>query len=157
MPSRLSGHGVVPDFCVGASKEPSPVTSVPGRAKPTVPQNMRGTLTLSDNNSAHTLRFIIILYESCNRASFKHLGQLPPINYVYIVAFAPNLQRASFYSVTEFLPYSTAIKLLPLHNTHERSYRALEPRYNAKKFSSALCLLSRTNSYKAATPVGTSD
>ena len=82
----------------------------------------------------HTLRFIIILYESCNRASFKHLGQLLPINYVYIVAFAPNLQRASFYSVTEFLPYSTAIKLLPLHNTHERSYRALEPRYNAKKF-----------------------
>ena len=118
---------------------------------------MRGTLTLSDHNSAHTLRFIIILYELCNRASFKHLGQLPPINYVCIVAFAPNLQRAAFYSVTEFLPYSTAIKLLPLHNTHERSYRALEPRYNAKKFLLALCLLSRINLCKAVIPVGTSD
>jgi hypothetical protein len=87
---------------------------------------------------------------------FEDLGRLLPINYVCIIAFAPDLQRVSFYSVTEFLPYSTIIKVLLLHNTHKRSYRALEPHYDAEKLSSALCLLSRTNSGKAATPVGTS-
>ena len=90
-------------------------------------------------------------------AILEDLERLLPIYYVCIVAFAPDLQRASFYSVTEFFPYSTTIKLLPLHYTHKRSYQALEPRYNAKKLSSALCLLSRTNSCKAATPVGTPD
>ena len=92
--------------------------SVLGCIKPTIPQNIRGTLTLSDYNSIYTLRFIIILYRLYNRASFKYLGQLPPINYVYIIIFAPNLQRASIYSVIEFLPYSTAIKLLLLYNTY---------------------------------------
>ena len=37
------------------------LTSVPGHAKPTVPQNIRGTSTLSDYNPAHTLIFTIIL------------------------------------------------------------------------------------------------
>lgn len=90
-------------------------------------------------------------------AIFEDPGRLSSMNYVCIVAFAPDLQRASFYSVTKFLPYSITTKLLPLHNTHERFYRALEPLYDAEKLSSALCLLSRTNSCKAAIPVGPSE
>ena len=75
---------------------------------------MSGTLTLSNYNSAHTSSFTIILYKSCAVATFEHSGPLLPINYVCIVAFAPNSQRASFYSVTMSLHYSTTIKLLPL-------------------------------------------
>ena len=60
------------------------------RGKPTVPENTRGTLTSTDCNSAHTLIFTIILYKSCTIATFKHLGLLPPINYVRIIAFKLN-------------------------------------------------------------------
>jgi hypothetical protein len=87
--------------------------------KPTVPENITGTLTSSDYNSAHTSSFTTIMYKQYTVAIFKDPGRLLPINYVCIVALAPNLQRASFYSVIEFLPYSTTIKLLPLHNTHK--------------------------------------
>ena len=90
-------------------------------------------------------------------AIFEDPGRLLLINYVCIVAFAPDLQGAFFYSVTEFLPYSTTTKLLQLHNTYERSYRALESHYDAEKLSSALCLLSRANSCKIITLVSTSD
>ena len=110
--------------CKKITTKPS-LTSVLGRVKPIIPQNIRGTLTLSDHNSIHMLRFIIILYKSCNRASFKHLGQLPPINYIYIVTFAPNLQRASFYSIIEYLSSSTTIKLLLHYNTYKWSYLSL--------------------------------
>lgn len=33
-------------------------------------------------------------------------------NYARVVAFKPDLQRASFHGVTDFLPYSTTVKLL---------------------------------------------
>jgi hypothetical protein len=71
------------------------------------------------------LIFTIVLYKSCAIATFKHLGPLLPINYICIVAFVPNSQRASFYSVIEFLPYSTTVKLLPLYNTYKWSYLSL--------------------------------
>ena len=35
-------------------------------------------------------------------------------NYIRIIAFAPSLQRDSFYGVTEFLYHDATIKLLPL-------------------------------------------
>ena len=70
------------------------LTSVPGHAKPTVPQNIRGTSTLSDYNPAHTLIFTIILYKSCAATTFIHLEPLLLKNYICIVAFAPNAQRA---------------------------------------------------------------
>ncbi|XTI86138.1 hypothetical protein V2W45_1379820 [Cenococcum geophilum] len=66
---------------------------------------MLGTLTLSDYNSAHTLSFTIIPYKST----------LLPINYVYIIAFAPS-----------FLPYSTTVKLLPLIILIKGSYLGLK-------------------------------
>jgi hypothetical protein len=62
----------------------------------------------------HTLVSAIILYKSCAVATPKHLNPFLPKNYVRIVAFAPNLQRAFFYSRTVFLPYSTTVKLLLL-------------------------------------------
>lgn len=40
-------------------------------------------------------------------------------NYARVVAFEPDLQRASFHGVTDFLPHSTIAELLPLC-THER-------------------------------------
>ncbi|XTI90785.1 hypothetical protein V2W45_1411444 [Cenococcum geophilum] len=86
---------------------------------------MRGTLTLSDYNSAHTSSFTIIPYKSCAVATFKYLGPLLPINYVRIIAFAPSVQRASLYGITEFLPYSTTVKLLPLMILIKGSYLGL--------------------------------
>ena len=68
--------------------------NVPPRgAKPPIPQNIRGTLTLS-NNSAYTLIFTIIPYKSCVVVTFIRLEPLLIKNYIYIIAFAPNMQRA---------------------------------------------------------------
>jgi hypothetical protein len=92
---------------------------------------MIGTLTSSRNNSAHTSSFTKTIYKKCTVAIFEDPGHLSPINYVCVVAFASDLQRASFYGMTVFLPYSTTIKHLPLHNTHKRSHQALESRYDA--------------------------
>jgi hypothetical protein len=44
----------------------------------------------------------------------KHLEHLPSKNYVRIVAIAPDLRGAFFYSVTEFLRHSATFKLIPL-------------------------------------------
>src|SRR6266487_5678229 len=60
------------------------------------------------------LIFTTILCKSCTIATLKHLEPLLPKNYIQIVAFTPNLQRALFYSKTMFLYYSTTTKLLPL-------------------------------------------
>jgi hypothetical protein len=54
------------------------------------------------------------LYKSCAVATPNYLGPFPPKNYVRIVAFTPNVQRASFYSIIVFHHHSTTIKLLLL-------------------------------------------
>jgi hypothetical protein len=48
-------------------------------------------------------------------ATVDHLQTLPPKNYIHIVAFSPGAQRASFFSIIEFLRYSATVKLLSLH------------------------------------------
>jgi hypothetical protein len=55
----------------------------------------------------------------------EHSERLNLEYYVRIVAFAPDLQRASFHSVTEFLHHSTTIKLAPLSNLIKGSYLSL--------------------------------
>lgn len=47
-------------------------------------------------------------------ATSKHLEQIPPKNYDRIAAIVPNLRRASFLGVTQFLRHSTTIELLSL-------------------------------------------
>jgi len=76
-------------------------------------RDIMGTSTSSNSESVNTLVSAIVLYKSCAVATPKRLEPFLPKNYVRIVAFAPNLQRAFFYSKTDFLPYSTAVNLLP--------------------------------------------
>ncbi len=73
---------------------------------------MRGTLTSSNLKAVHTSISTIILYKPCAIATLKHLEPVPSKNYIHIIAFTFNLQRALFYSITVFLHYSTTIKLL---------------------------------------------
>jgi hypothetical protein len=47
-------------------------------------------------------------------ATAEYSLQLPPKNYVRIVVFAPELRRARFHGVPEFLRHCTIIKLLSL-------------------------------------------
>jgi hypothetical protein len=55
-----------------------------------MPRNIRGTLTLNNLKSRHTLISTIILYKSCVTATLKHLEPVLPKNYVCIVAFTFN-------------------------------------------------------------------
>ena len=86
---------------------------------------MRGTLTLSNYNSAHTSCFTIIIYKSYAVATLQYSRPFISINYACIVAFAPCSQRASFWGVTMSLHYSTTIKLLPLTKLITGSYPSL--------------------------------
>lgn len=48
--------------------------------KSTVPENMIGTLALTDYNSAHTLSFTKIMYEQYTVAILENLTYFLPIN-----------------------------------------------------------------------------
>jgi hypothetical protein len=52
-------------------------------------------------------------YKSCSVATLEHSEPLLLENHVRIVALTPDLQRVSFYSVTEFLHHSSTTELLP--------------------------------------------
>lgn len=86
---------------------------------------MRGILTLSNYNSAHTSCFTIIIYKSYAVATLQYSRPFISINYACIVAFAPYSQRASFWGVIMSLYYSTTIKLLPLIKLITGSYPSL--------------------------------
>lgn len=84
-----------------------------------MPENMRSTLSSSGLDSVHTSTFTILLYKSCTMAISEYPGPSRLENYARVIAFEPDLQRASFHGVTGFLPPSTTAKLLPLY-THNR-------------------------------------
>lgn len=90
-----------------------------------MPRKIIGTLTLGNSESIHTLTFAIALYKSCARATPEHSGPLQPINYVRIVALAPNSQRASFHGGIVFLHHGTTIKLSPVLILIKGSYPSL--------------------------------
>jgi hypothetical protein len=92
---------------------------------------MIGTLTLSILKSMHTLISPLIFYKLCSVATPKHLKPLLLENHVRIVAFTPNLQRVSFYSVIDFLYYSFHHRAYTIPNTYKGVIRALKPHYNA--------------------------
>jgi hypothetical protein len=89
-----------------------------------VPRNLRGTLTFKI--CAHVnIHHDSTVHRSYTIAIFKHLEPFLPKNYIHIVIFTPNLQRALFYSKTIFLYYSTTTKLLPLTIFIEGCYLSL--------------------------------
>jgi hypothetical protein len=64
---------------------------------------MIGTLTLSILKSVHTLISLIFSYKLYSVATPGHPEPLLLENHVHIIALTPDLQRVSFYSVTDFL------------------------------------------------------
>jgi hypothetical protein len=121
---------------------PRIVTSVHRGRKTHRARNMRDTLTSSNSKTVHTSIFSIIIYKSYAVATIRHLGCILPKNYVFIVAFTLNLQRAFVYSITVFLyHHGTIIKLLPLAILVKGICPNLEPPYNARISLLALYLL----------------
>ena len=82
--------------------------------KPTVPENMRGTLTSSDYNFAHTSNSTKVMYKYYAVATLEHLELFRPANYIYIIAISSDLLRVFFYSKIFSIRYSTTIKSSPL-------------------------------------------
>jgi len=122
-----------------------------------VPENMRGTLTSSGSGSVHTSTFIILLYQPYTMAISEYPGPSCLENYAHVAAFEPDLQRASFHSVIDFLSHSILVKLLPLYNNQRILIRASESRYDDGKSLPALFSLWRASSCRVATPIGTSN
>ena len=83
-----------------------------GGGKPTVPENLMGTLTSSDDCSAHTSSFTYLRYASYAVATVDYLKPFRLENYVRVVAFSPDSIRAFFYSGTISLLYSTKMMFL---------------------------------------------
>ena len=77
-----------------------------------MPENVRGTWTLSGSDSMYISTFTMFLYKPYTMAISVYSRFFYLENYARIIAIEPNLQRASFYSITNFLPYSTTAKLL---------------------------------------------
>ena len=76
-----------------------------------MPENIRGTLTSSGSDSVHTSTFTIFWYQPCTRAISKYARFFHLENYARVVAFEPDLQKASFHGVIDFFPHSTTAKL----------------------------------------------
>jgi len=60
----------------------------------------------------HTLISLIIFNNSCFIAIPRHPKPLLLENHVYIIALTPDLQRVSFYSIIDFLYYSSTTELI---------------------------------------------
>ena len=73
----------------------------------------------------HTLIFTATLHTLYTIAILKHLEALVFENYIRDVALTPNSRRASFRSLADFLPKSTALKVLQLLILIKRSYQSL--------------------------------
>lgn len=70
-----------------------------GDGKPTVPENMMSTLTLSGYNSAHTSYFAIFRHISRAVAVEEHCEPFRSVNYVRMTASSP-IARKVFYGKT---------------------------------------------------------
>lgn len=81
-----------------------------GGGKPTVPENLMGTLTSSDYSSAYTLSFIYIRYASYYVNTIEH--SFRSVNYIRVIAFSPYTLRVFFYDKMISLLYSTTVKSL---------------------------------------------
>ena len=77
-----------------------------------MPEKIIGTLTLSILKSVHTLISPIFSYKLCSVATPGH-PKLLLENHVHIVAITPDLQRVSFYIITDVLYHSSTTELIP--------------------------------------------
>src|SRR6266536_2221524 len=124
--------------------------------KPYVPEKMIGTLPSRILKSVHTSISPIFFYKLCSVATLGHPELLLLENHVRIVALTPDLQRVSFYSVTDFLHHSSTTELLPSLILIKGSYPSSKASHLYRKSSSALWLLWRANSCMIATRICTS-
>ncbi len=95
-----------------------------------MPEKIIGTLTLSILKSVHTSISPISSYKLYSVANPRHPKPLLLKNRVHIIALTPDLQSVSFYSVIDFLYYSSTTKLilsLILIKEPYLSVTALEP------------------------------
>jgi hypothetical protein len=79
-----------------------------------VPRKKTSTLNVSNSHSVHTSIFPIVLYKSYSVAGLEYVILPTKKTYLPLAAFAPDLRRALFHSVVEFLHHSTTTKLIPL-------------------------------------------
>ena len=96
-----------------------------GGGKPTVPENMVGTLTSSDHNFAHISNSTNIRHRDCAVATLDYLEPFGPVNYIRIVASLPDSLRAFFHGETIFIRYSTTMISLSLATHIEASRSSL--------------------------------
>ena len=108
-----------------------------------MPEKIISTLTLSILKSVHTLKSPIFSYKLYSMATLRHFKPLLLENYNRIIAFMPNLQRVSFYSVIEFLYHSSTTKVIPSLILIRGSYLGCKASQLYGKLSSALWLLWR--------------
>ena len=78
--------------------------------KPTVPENIMGTLTLSDHEFAHTSNLTNFRYRYYTLATLDYLEPVKPEKYVRVVAFSPDSLRTFFYRETVSICCSSTIK-----------------------------------------------
>jgi hypothetical protein len=121
-----------------------------------MPEKMIGTLTSSILKSMHTSISPIFSYKLCSVATPGHPEPFLLENHSRIVALTPDLQRVSFYSVIDFLHYSSATELILSLILIKGSYLSSKASLLYRRSSSALWLLWRANSYKIATRISTS-
>jgi hypothetical protein len=77
-----------------------------------MPENIISTLTLSILKYVHTLISLIYFYEFIPVATPGHPEPLLLENHGYIIALTPDLQRVSYYNITDFLYHSSTTELL---------------------------------------------
>jgi hypothetical protein len=104
----------------------------------------------------HTSISFIIFYKLYSVASPGHPEPLLLENHIHIVAFTPDLQRVSFYSIIEFLYHSFTTELILSLILIKGSYLSSKASLLCRKSLLVLWLLWRVNSGKVATRISTS-
>jgi hypothetical protein len=102
-----------------------------------VPEKMIGTLTSSILKSVHTSISPIFSYKLCSMATPGHPEPFPLENHGRIVALTPDLQRVSFYSVTDFLHHSSTTELILSLILIKGSYPSSKASLRCRESSSA--------------------
>jgi hypothetical protein len=87
-----------------------------------VPENIIDTLTSRILKSVHTSISLIFSYKLYSVATLRHLEPFLLENHSRIVALTPDLQRVSFYNITDFLYYSSTTELILSLILIKRSY-----------------------------------
>ena len=113
-----------------------------------MPEKIIGTLTLSILKSVHTLISPIFSYKFYSVATPRHPKPFPLENHGCIVALISDLQRVSFYSITDFLYHSFTTELILSLILIKGSYLSSKALLLYRKSLLALWLLWHINSGK---------